>query len=416
MPKMKNLILLLLPALFLTGCWGGAPTTRTSSPPLPPAKPEEPEITMLQRHYAQNDSLYLILQFEDVRQVLDLLETALSYEYKVLTGENGTAGALLSDSVRLPNRKITDVEGKRMVQVVLPRSLVQEPNVLHFWLWQQLIGQEKMGNKFRVPLRSQMLRKNFLMRNATTGKPFMQTFATTSDKLAIQYFDTAAGPVELQRFDADFRPAAPPMSMRPAVGPRTLSASNTYTLQAGDTLALAQEGFYRLESDAVAAGGLLVLPGAFPQITRATEMLQPLVYLTTSKEREQLNAARDKKAAIDKFWLELAGNKSKGRDLIKEFYSRVEYANTLFSSHKAGWATDRGMIYIIYGKPTRVSSVGDQVTWVYQNAERAPNLKFVFTKKGNNFTENHYELIRRPEYEESWYSTVAKWRAGKTNT
>lgn len=101
--------------------------------------------------------------------------------------------------------------------------------------------------------------------------------------------------------------------------------------------------------------------------------------------------------------------------MIRTYYSRVEMANKLFTAHKAGWATDRGMIYLIYGRPSSVSEVGPNITWVYRESETAPYIKFVFTKKENNFTENYYELIRRREYEDSWYSTVAKWRAGKTN-
>lgn len=122
---------------------------------------------------------------------------------------------------------------------------------------------------------------------------------------------------------------------------------------------------------------------------------------------------KDTKAAIDRFWLQLAGSKAAARDLIRIFYRRVELANRLYSSHKAGWATDRGMVYIVFGQPSSVNEVGNTITWIYRDSEVAPYIRFVFNKKENNFTENHYELARRREYAESWYSTVAKWRAGR---
>jgi len=371
---------------------------------------------MQHSYYTSNDSLHLLLQFEDVRHVVDLLQTATSYEYEVRAGGTAKEGLLLSDSLDMPKRKITDTEGQLTVQLVLPGQAVQEPYVLHFRLWQQLMGQELMGTGFRLPLHNNMLQKNYLLVNAATSKPLLQNYLTTTDKLFVQHFGDTSDTMKLQRFEADFMPAAPPMSLRAAAGPRTLSASNVYAVAPEDTVSLQQEGIYLINPNTSYTRGLLVLPAHFPQITRPEEMLQPLVYLTTSEEREALLKAKDTKAAIDRFWLQLAGSKAAARTLIREFYTRVELANRLFSSHKAGWATDRGMIYIIFGQPSHVSEEGETVTWVYQDAAEAPFIKFVFTKKENNFTGNHYELIRRREYGESWYSTVAKWRAGRIST
>jgi hypothetical protein len=61
-----------------------------------------------------------------------------------------------------------------------------------------------------------------------------------------------------------------------------------------------------------------------------------------------------------------------------------------------------------------VSRVGNTEAWIYRESASTPYIKFVFNKKENNFTNNYYELIRRREYEENWYSTVSKWRAGIT--
>ena len=150
-------------------------------------------------------------------------------------------------------------------------------------------------------------------------------------------------------------------------------------------------------------------------VTMAKEMLQPLIYLTTSAEREKLFKASDPKKAVDDFWLSVAGERHLARELIRTYYGRVEHANKLYTSHKPGWTTDRGMIYMIYGPPSDISTIANKETWIYRESDMQPYSKFVFTKKQNNFTENHYELIRRREYEESWYSAVAKWRAGITD-
>ncbi len=371
---------------------------------------------MQHSYYAGNDSLYLLLRFEDAQRVVDLPRVASAYEYEVMGSAKEAGPALFRDSVGIEAMKRAGEYV--MVRLALPAHLATAPNTLRVRLWQKLAGQERMGTRFRLPLHSNMLQKRYLLENADAGQPLLQNYATTSDKLSVRYFGEAnvADTIRLQRFDADFMPAAPPMSLRLPAGPRTIAADDLYALAPNDTLPLQREGIYLIDPNTAYARGLLVLPGRFPEITRPEEMLQPLVYVTTSEERKKLQEAPDTKAAIDRFWLQLAGDEATARNLIREFYTRVELANRLYSSHKAGWATDRGMIYIVYGQPGTVNDSGETVTWVYPGQPDRPYIKFVFTKKGNNFTENHYELIRRREYGESWYSTVAKWRAGKTNT
>lgn len=376
---------------------------------------ETPNIIMQHAFYGKNDSLFLILRFEDVREVLDVLQAASSYEYTVRNGVGAQSTVVTSDSLDLPVRSITDVEGEVTVRMALPGSVVQEPNVLQLILWNVLSGQERMGVKFKLPLTQQMLRKNYLLEHAKTGKPLFQNYVTTADKLVVKSFGGGTDPVNVQRFAADFGPALPPMAVEKGEVPRTLSAIDTKSFYPGDTIRFEEQGLYLFEPNTAFTRGLLVLPNHYPQITKTEEMLQPLIYLTTSEEREALLREADTKAAVDKFWIATGGDKNVARDLIRKFYSRVEMANKLFSSHKAGWATDRGMIYIIYGEPTNVSQVGSNITWIYRNRETAPYTKFVFTKKENTFTENHYELVRRRDYEDSWYSSVAKWRAGKIN-
>ncbi|GAB3533509.1 hypothetical protein GCM10027443_19080 [Pontibacter brevis] len=371
---------------------------------------------MQHSYYTSDDSLHLLFKFEDAKEVVDILQMATSYEYEIRTGSTEKADLVRRDSVDLPDRKITDIEGQVVVRLVLPAQVVHEPNVLHFRLWQLLSGSELIGTKFRLPLSTKMLQKEYLLIDASSGKPLFQNYTTTGSKVSVRSYGDAGGGLKVQRFEADFRPAAPPMSMSRPAGPRTISAADVLALVPADTITLQEEGVYLFDPNTSYARAILVQPNNFPLITQAKEMLQPLIYLTTSEEREALLNASDTKAAIDRFWLELAGgNKEAARNLIQTFYSRVELANKLYSSHKAGWATDRGMIYIIFGPPDDTSEVGSSVTWFYNKTETAPPTKFVFNRKENNFTENHYELVRRRGYGESWYSTVAKWRAGRIN-
>ncbi len=405
-------MLLCLVMCVLSGCGGYRGTNR-----LEPVRVQQevPDISMEHSYYAKNDSLFLLFKFEDVQQVLDILQSTSSYEYAVRAGLSERDAALLQDSIDMPDRKITDVEGQLHLQMGLPARVVQEPNVLHLQVWQVLSGQERMGVRFKVPLRQEMMQKDFRLVHAKSGKPLFQNFITTSDKLLARQYGNGDSLLRVERFELDFRPAPPPMSMQKPPVPRTISAVSSRTVGPSDTLRFTEEGLYLFKPGSASSQGVLALSGNYPQITKAEELIPPLIYLTTSQEREALLQADDPKAAVDNFWLQVGGSERRGRELIRTYYSRVEMANKLFTAHKAGWATDRGMIYLIYGRPSSVSEVGPNITWVYRESETAPYIKFVFTKKENNFTENYYELIRRREYEDSWYSTVAKWRAGKTN-
>ncbi|WP_347157747.1 GWxTD domain-containing protein [Pontibacter chitinilyticus] len=409
---MKHLVIIFLfSLLLLMGCGSPYPSAR-----LQPvvARPVVPEIKMQQRYYSRNDSLYLLLRFEDVRQVMDPRQAVKLINARVRAGASERDALLQTDSVDVAHSGRADGEGL-VVRLAVPAQLVQAPNVLHLQLWVALAAGERMGTRFKLPLQANMLEKHFLLTRAATGMPLFQDYAATTTPLLLQSFGDTLNKVEIQRFDADFTPALPPMSVRQEAVPRALTALEKLSVATGDTFRMMTPGLYLFAPASKYERGVLVQPGDFPQITMAKELLPPLIYLTTSAERQALEREADTKAAVDRFWLKVGGDKNTARDLIRTYYSRVEMANKLYTSHKAGWATDRGMIYIIYGQPSDISHTGNTETWIYRQSETSPYVKFVFTKKENTFTANHYELVRRPEYEESWYSTVAKWRAGITD-
>lgn len=366
--------------------------------------------------YAANDSMHFLFKFEDVQGVMDVLQSATAMEYVVRSGGTEKDKILAGDSLVKSSRKITDIEGEVHMRVSLPAGLVQEPNTMYVRLWHALVGQERMASQFRISLEAEMREKDYLLMRAVTGKPLFHDYLNTSDKLFVKHFAPQPDTMQVLLLEGDFMPALPPMSSRKEpLPPATMHIADTLYLAPADTLALGRSGFYLLAPNTRFARGVLVQQWAYPQVTMTQELLQPLIYLTTSTEREALFSAPNTKEAVDGFWLKVAGDKEAARSLIRTYYSRVETANELFSSHKPGWSTDRGMIYVVFGKPNSISQEGDKQTWIYRASEHAPYVKFVFTKKENNFTQNHYELVRHRDYGESWYSKVAKWRAGITD-
>jgi GWxTD domain-containing protein len=155
---------------------------------------------------------------------------------------------------------------------------------------------------------------------------------------------------------------------------------------------------------------LLCLSEPFPVVNSAEKMLSPLQYITTSQEFADLQAIESPKLAIDRFWLGVTGNVGRARLRIREYYERIEQANTLFTTSQEGWTTDRGIIYVVYGPPKVVYRTDKTEKWIYGEAGNAHSLKFVFSRADASLFTDEYRLNRSPVYKESWYNAVEAWR------
>jgi GWxTD domain-containing protein len=76
--------------------------------------------------------------------------------------------------------------------------------------------------------------------------------------------------------------------------------------------------------------------------------LQAFKSLSNDEERDQF---------IEQFWLRRNPNPdSPDNEYREQHYARIAYANEHFAAGKAGWRTDRGHIYIAFGKPDSIDS------------------------------------------------------------
>lgn len=84
------------------------------------------------------------------------------------------------------------------------------------------------------------------------------------------------------------------------------------------------------------------------------------LHLENDIEREQF---------IEQFWYRRSvGPISLDYDFKTEHYRRIVFANEKYGGQLAGWKTDRGKIYVLFGPPDSVDSVADQ-----RAARAAPN-------------------------------------------
>ncbi len=111
-------------------------------------------------------------------------------------------------------------------------------------------------------------------------------------------------------------------------------------------------------------------------------------YVSTSAEREQykkLDGVDAKRRFLYGFWKRLNENPvAAGNDFRTQYLEKVAYANQHFSvGNIKGWKTDRGRVYIVYGKPDEIdrhpneSDSKPYEVWYYNSIEGGVSFDFV---------------------------------------
>ncbi len=161
----------------------------------------------------------------------------------------------------------------------------------------------------------------------------------------------------------------------------------------------------------------------YPAMRTPDVMIEPLAYLATADEMDSLRLAVRQKMALDQFWIKMAGNVDKARELIRIYYTRVLYSDFYFTSFKEGWRSERGMIYVIYGPPDKVYRTIDGENWGYRKpviksswggrySVKEDYLFFNFRKRDNLYSDNDYYLSRNETLVTYWDKAILSWRKG----
>jgi GWxTD domain-containing protein len=87
---------------------------------------------------------------------------------------------------------------------------------------------------------------------------------------------------------------------------------------------------------------------------------QDVPYIITDQERKAFKALKtdeERDQFIEQFWLRRDPDPDTPENEYKEeYHRRIQYANEKFASGIPGWKTDRGRIYIMFGKPDEIES------------------------------------------------------------
>jgi GWxTD domain-containing protein len=94
--------------------------------------------------------------------------------------------------------------------------------------------------------------------------------------------------------------------------------------------------------------------------TYKTWLDQDVRWIITDQEAKTFKSLandEERDAFIEQFWLRRNPNPdSVDNEYKDEYYARIAYANEHFAAGRPGWMTDRGHIYIAYGKPDSIDS------------------------------------------------------------
>ncbi len=424
---MKNIILYLILLVLLNACFSvnptqtGStqnPTTATSPTNFINAAPLQAQKEVLDH----GDSLRVFLAIEIPRldKTKDLSQTVaqeITINYGLLA-DYTSREFLLTSSVKLNPNKIQKIEEKYYTYF----DVLKRPNISEVMIMEVIDGKtnQKYQTDFIVNYTSTKIRERYTLAEKNGGVPLFTNYVLDTDTIQVFNITRSKDPLVVRYYKQGFQPALPPMSTKTDAGlPKILASDSSFVITANTPLHLPQKGLYLVQKDTSDYYGLSLFVSdlKYPKLSRLTDVIQPLVYITTPDELSQLRKTQnfeETKKELDKMWLRwVSGNISVAKQMIKVYFQRVKLANTYFTTYKEGWKTDMGMIFIIYGRPSRVIRNNDKELWVYTQSASFSEMNFTFLRRPNQFSDKDFVLVRYPDYEAVWFPIIEQWREGK---
>jgi len=266
--------------------------------------------------------------------------------------------------------------------------------------------------------------QNFLVRKQNEAWPLMNAFCVTGDTLILEsarnfqknYAQEEGVKISISQFEDVIKLPPPPFSSNnPEIPMAGEMASTIRTVGSEFITWKVKEGltYFSIDSERKKGVTLSATNEFFPEVKSFDQLVTPLRYITSKAEFDEMQKSTFSKDLIDNFWVECAGSKDRARELIRVYYGRVEEANRYFSTYTEGWKTDRGMIHMIFGNPSRINRTAQSETWIYGEEGSAGSLSFVFRKMNSALSDNLYILQRDPMFRQSWEQMVTTWRQGR---
>ncbi len=245
------------------------------------------------------------------------------------------------------------------------------------------------------------------------GVAFDQAYINQGESLL---FDSYSGPsIHAFFYPIEFPIPYPPMETRAANVPKELEVIDKGDFLESLPKELGEKGYYFFQTDTSSTRGLVIKTShsSFPQVENWDEMVDNVTYISTRKEHEALLKAEDKKKALDEYWIGMTRNSDKAKEIIREYFRQIEFANILFTDFKEGWKTDKGMVYVVMGPPNEVNFFENREVWTYGGLGESSKITFTFARVKNVLIPHYYTLNRSRAYQPVWFKNISQWRSGR---
>lgn len=240
-------------------------------------------------------------------------------------------------------------------------------------------------------------------------KPLICNYTDKGTTIRFKHVNAKTTQLFIKYFDEEFRASRAPFIHKSWKFSSTKSFKSIEKININEPFKVDKKGLYFIQSDTSTVDGLFLncFSNNFPTLTNAQDLVASTRYITKNIEYKKLTETDEIKNTLDAFWLERGGTKQRSRELIKAYYNRVQRSNRYFTTYKEGWKTDRGIIYIIFGKPLVIKKTPTFEYWYYTNSETGNSYDFNFNKK-----DGQYLLRRSQYYEYHWKDKIFEWRKG----
>lgn len=248
-------------------------------------------------------------------QIRDLESKKTSVNQRPLIVDNYSAGSLCISDVMLVNRVTAEGEKRNIVPNV---SGTLEDKVNAFYVFFEI---------YHAAAR-ESLQVRYTVRDAKGKLKFNQ----------VQHYLPKGSKTQLiTKFD----------SINYTVGTYTLSVELSAVSSTGEIVTVAKQKKISVHWFGVPLN-----------ITDLDLAVKQTRYIATVKEFDAMNDApneEEKRKLFEAFWKKRDPSPdTKRNENMEEYFSRVAYANEHFSHYQAGWKTDMGMVFILFGAPDNV--------------------------------------------------------------
>jgi len=238
--------------------------------------------------------------------------------------------------------------------------------------------------------------QNFKVVSMVSGYPKFMRFFLPGERFNVRYRDQYVDSIYVKYYNLKSELPRPPITAS-ADYTRSVTPDTSFRFPLVDTADynLRLEGMYYVQVDNEQEDGLTLFNfgGSFPDVKTSKELMEPLFYLATQAEYRDL--------------------RKKSRELIRIYYNRVIYSNLYFTSNKEGWKTDQGMIFILFGPPSRIQMTGNGERWFYYARRKSKAVEFQFVRQPDAFFHQHLVWSKSIESQTYWNEAIRSWRDGK---